>query len=215
MKITVIYDNEALRKGLKAGWGFSCLIDKDILFDTGGDGVALLHNMKKLDINPSDIKAVVLSHGHGDHTGGLSELLEENQNLSVYALASFSKWLKNEIHEKTKLVEVRGPMQIRKDVSTTGELGTYIKEQSLIGLNKRGVLVITGCAHSGMHNVVNAASKFGEIYGVVGGFHGFSNFGILKSVKLVSPCHCTQHKREIAHAFSKQYVRCGAGLVIE
>ena len=107
MKITIVYDNEVLRKGLKAGWGFSCLIDNDVLFDTGGDGVALLYNMEKLCINPSDIKAVVLSHGHGDHTGGLSDLLEENQNLSVYALASFSKWVKNEIPKKTKLVEVR------------------------------------------------------------------------------------------------------------
>ena len=215
MKITIVYDNEVLRKGLKAGWGFSCLIDNDVLFDTGGDGVALLDNMKKLGIDLNDIKSVVLSHGHGDHTGGLSELLEENQDLSVYALTSFSRWLKNEIPERTKLVEVRGPMQIRKGLSTTGELGTYIKEQSLICLDERGVLVITGCAHSGMHNIINAASKFGEIYGAVGGFHGFSDFDILKSAKLVSPCHCTQHKREIARTFQKQYVRCGAGLVVE
>jgi len=215
MKITIVYDNEVLRKGLKAGWGFSCLVDNDLLFDTGGDGVALLNNMKKLGIDPNDIESIVLSHGHRDHTGGLSELLEENQDLSVYALASFSKWLKNEIPEKTKLVEVRGPIQIRKGVSTTGELGTYIKEQSLICLDKRGVLLITGCAHSGMHNVLNAAAMFGEIYGVVGGFHGFRDFDIIKDVKLVSPCHCTSHKKEIAHTFPKQYVRCGVGLVIE
>ena len=214
MKITIVYDNEVLKRRLTAGWGFSCLIDDDILFDTGGDGVALLHNMKELDINPSDIKAVVLSHGHGDHTGGLLELLEENQDLSVYALAPFSKWLKNEIPAKSRLVEVRGPMQIRKDVFTTGELGTYVKEQSLICL-ERGVFVITGCAHSGMHNIVNAASKFGRIYGVIGGFHGFSDFGLLKGVKLISPCHCTSYKKELARAFPKQYVRCGAGLVVE
>ncbi len=215
MKITVVYDNEVLKRGLTAGWGFSCLIDNDILFDTGGDGVALLDNMEKLGIDPSDIRSVVLSHGHGDHTGGLSDLIEENQDLSVYALTSFSKWLKNQIPAKTKLVEARKPMQIRKDVFTTGELGTCIKEQSLICLNKRGVFVITGCAHSGMHRIVIAASKFGEIYGVIGGFHGFSDFDILKRVKLISPCHCTSYKRELARAFPKQYVRCGVGLVIE
>ena len=43
MKISIVYDNKVLRKGLKAGWGFSCLIDKDILFDTDGDGVVLLN----------------------------------------------------------------------------------------------------------------------------------------------------------------------------
>lgn len=215
MKISVVYDNERLRGGLKTGWGFSCLIDDDILFDTGGDGVALLHNIKGLDINPRDIKAVVLSHGHGDHTGGLLDLLEENQNLSVYALASFSRWLKNQIPAKTKLIEVREQMQIRGDIFTTGELGTYIKEQSLICLDKKGVFVVMGCSHPGVHTILNAASKFGEIYGVIGGFHGFSDFNILKGVKLISPCHCTQYKREIARAFPKQYMRCGAGLVIE
>ncbi|GAI51262.1 unnamed protein product, partial [marine sediment metagenome] len=138
MKITIVYNNEVLRRGFKAGWGFSSLIDDDILFDTGGDGVALLHNMKELDINPRDIKAVVLSHGHGDHTGGLLDLLEKNQNLSVYALPSFYTALKNQIPAKTKLVEVREPMQIREDVFTTGGLGTYIKEQSLICLDERG-----------------------------------------------------------------------------
>jgi len=215
MKIMIVYDNEALKKGLIKGWGFSSLIDDDILLDTGGDGVALLHNLKELDINPRDIKAVVLSHGHGDHTGGLLDLLEKNQNLSVYALPSFYTALKNQIPAKTKLVEVREPMQIREDVFTTGGLGTYIEEQSLICLDKRGIFVITGCSHSGVHNIINAASKFGEVYGIIGGFHGFSDFDILKGVKLISPCHCTSYKRELARAFPKQYVKCGVGLVIE
>ena len=100
MKVSVVYDNEVLRGGLKPGWGFSCLIDNDILFDTGGDGVALLHNMEKLGINLSNIKSVVLSHAHGDHTGGLLELLEENQDLSVYALPSFYMALKNQSPRK-------------------------------------------------------------------------------------------------------------------
>lgn len=215
MKITIVYDNEVLRKGLNAGWGFSCLIDNNILFDTGGDSVVLLDNMKKLGIDPNDVKSVVLSHGHGDHTGGLSELLEKNQDLSVYAFASFSRWLKNEIPEKTKLIEVREQMQIRRNLSTTGELGTYIKEQSLICLDKKSVLVITGCSHPGLHNILKVAARFGEIYGVVGGFHGFRDFDILKGIKLISPCHCTSYKKEIAHTFPKQYVRCGAGLVIK
>lgn len=214
MKITIVYDNKVLRRRLKAGWGFSSLIDYDILFDTGGDGVALLHNMKELDINPKDIKAVVLSHGHGDHTGGLLDLLEKNQNLSVYALPPFCTAFKNQVPEKTRLVEVRGPMQIRESVFTTGALGTYIREQSLIYLGERGVFVITGCSHSGVHNIINAASKFGGIHGIVGGFHGFSDFDILKGVKLISPCHCTSYKRELARVFPKQYVRCGVGLVI-
>ncbi len=52
MKITIIYDNEVNKPGLKAGWGFSFLIEIEntppILFDTGADGTTLLHNMKEL-----------------------------------------------------------------------------------------------------------------------------------------------------------------------
>ncbi len=55
MKITIIYDNEVNKPGLKAGWGFSFLIEIEntppILFDTGADGTTLLHNMKELGIN--------------------------------------------------------------------------------------------------------------------------------------------------------------------
>ena len=53
MKVTIIYDNTAYKKELKADWGFSCLVDvfnRKILFDTGTDGNILLSNMKKLGI---------------------------------------------------------------------------------------------------------------------------------------------------------------------
>lgn len=33
MKVTIIYDNQAF-KGFQSGWGFSCLVDQRILFDT-------------------------------------------------------------------------------------------------------------------------------------------------------------------------------------
>ncbi|MGQ9788709.1 MAG: MBL fold metallo-hydrolase [Candidatus Hadarchaeaceae archaeon] len=191
MRITIVYDNEVLRRELTAGWGFSCLIDDEILFDTGGDGVALLHNMKELGIDPSSIKAVALSHGHGDHTGGLLDLFEKNQNLSVYVLPQTYATLKNQAPAKTKLIEVHGSMQIQASLFTTGGLGAHIQEQSLIYLDERGVFVITGCSHPGVKNIMNAAARFGKIYGVIGGLHGFSDFSILGGVKLISPCHCT------------------------
>ena len=215
MKITIVYDNEIFKTGLKPGWGFSCLIDKDILFDTGDDGKALLYNMKKLGINPSDIKILVLSHGHWDHIGGLLELLAENPDISVYALKSFSRGLKDRIPERTRLIGIEGPTCIRKDIHTTGELGTLIKEQSLVRLDKRGAFVITGCSHPGLDKIIDAASNLEKVYGVIGGFHGFNKFDALNDLKLICPCHCTQYKEEIARKFPKQHVKCGAGLVIE
>ena len=215
MKITILYDNNVLKKGLKSGWGFSCLIGKDILFDTGDNGPALLYNMKKLGIDPHDINILVLSHGHWDHIGGLSELLKENQDIFIYALKSFSRGLKDRIPAKTRLIGIEGPTCIRKNIHTTGKLGIFTKEQSLVYLDKRGVFVITGCSHPGLDKIINAASKFGKVYGVIGGFHGFNKFNALKYLKLMCPCHCTQHKEEIARKFPKQNIACGAGLVIE
>ena len=76
MKITIVYDNCLSKPGLRTGWGFSSLIETDcappLLFDTGADGTTLLHNMRKLGIDPGRIGIIVISHAHGDHTGGLS-----------------------------------------------------------------------------------------------------------------------------------------------
>ena len=65
MKITIVYDNEIYKKGigLKSDWGFACLIETKydtILFDTGAKGGILINNMKKLHIDPSIIKKIVI-----------------------------------------------------------------------------------------------------------------------------------------------------------
>jgi len=67
MKLTIVYDNEVYKKDmdLKSDWGFACLIETKhdtILFDTGANGEILLSNMNKLNINPRDIKKIVISH---------------------------------------------------------------------------------------------------------------------------------------------------------
>jgi hypothetical protein len=61
--ITVSYDNNQYKRGIKSAWGFFCMIrisDKTILFDTGGDGRRLLANMERLGIWPEEIGTVVL-----------------------------------------------------------------------------------------------------------------------------------------------------------
>ena len=78
VRITIIYDNNPYDPRLRTAWGFGGLIetrDTTILFDTGGDGATLLGNMATLGIEPENIEVVVLSHIHGDHTGGLGSLL--------------------------------------------------------------------------------------------------------------------------------------------
>jgi 7,8-dihydropterin-6-yl-methyl-4-(beta-D-ribofuranosyl)aminobenzene 5'-phosphate synthase len=167
--------------------------------------------MERLGIDPEDLATIVLSHEHWDHTGGLSDLLRTNRDADVCLLASFSESFKNKI--KNPLMEVREPANICDRGYTTGELGTSIKEQSLVLKTKSGMVVITGCAHPGIGAIMEAASGFGKIYGIIGGFHGFSDYHLLNGVKFLSPCHCTQHLSEIVSRFPDTYRKNGVGRV--
>jgi 7,8-dihydropterin-6-yl-methyl-4-(beta-D-ribofuranosyl)aminobenzene 5'-phosphate synthase len=53
------------------------------LFDTG-QGLALAHNAAALGVNLGDAHAVLLSHGHYDHGGGLHAVLPKRPGLDVY-----------------------------------------------------------------------------------------------------------------------------------
>jgi len=158
-QITVVYDNNPYKEGLETAWGFSCLIsgaEKTILFDTGGDGSILLNNMEKLAIDLNGIDIGVLSHIHGDHTGGLDGFLEKNPNVTVYLPKSFPKRFKDNVQDNgAKIVEVGQPLRICENVHSTGQLGKWIKEQSLIIRTEKGLIIITGCAHPGIVSVVN------------------------------------------------------------
>ena len=76
-------------------------------------------------------------------------------------------------------------------------------------------IVITGCAHPGLEKILEVARKLGPIYGVLGGFHGFSKFDELEGIQLIGPCHCTQYTEQIKQKFSTQFKQILAGSVIE
>ena len=212
MKITVVYDNCLFRDDLKTGWGFSCLIDTKntppLLFDTGADGATLLHNMRKLGIAPGRIGIIVISHAHGDHTGGLSDILVINRHAEIYVPASSAAGITGR-----KVTSVSKPLQISEDIFSTGELESI--EQSLVLKTGKGIVVIVGCSHPGVGIIIDAASYHGEVYGIIGGFHGFRDFDRLRGLSLICPCHYTQHKSEIKRLFQEQYVPCGVGCELE
>ena len=162
--ITVVYNNVPYDKELTTAWGISCFVEgleKIILFDTGGDDSILLDNMKKLEIDPTEINTVILSHIHADHIGGLWGLLEINSQIMVYFPESFPADIKNKAKSLCKeIVPVHKPIKICKQVWSTGELGRWIKEQSLIIDTKKGLVIITGCAHPGIVNIVTFAKNY-------------------------------------------------------
>ena len=84
--ITTLSENTA-NHGLIAEWGLSILIEADgfrILFDTG-QSFSITHNARMLGISLSTIDKLVLSHGHFDHTGGLSHVLSQINGIDIIA----------------------------------------------------------------------------------------------------------------------------------
>jgi metal-dependent hydrolase (beta-lactamase superfamily II) len=230
VQLTIVYDNTAVEPDLAAEWGFAAWIeygDHTVLFDTGPDGSSLLGNMAKLGLDSKEIDVVVLSHIHGDHTGGLLALLDTGAQPVVYVPATFDRSFKRLVSARTELVEVDEPVEILPGLHSTGELGTMVVEQSLAIETSLGTVVVTGCAHPGILNIVGAAQSLvdDEIALVLGGFHlgnartatldriveGFRDYG----VKQVSPTHCTGEAAiaRFAEEYGEDYIPGGAGRV--
>jgi 7,8-dihydropterin-6-yl-methyl-4-(beta-D-ribofuranosyl)aminobenzene 5'-phosphate synthase len=231
-RLTILYDNNPYDHRLKSSWGFSCLIElgeKTILFDTGGDGGILLHNMKVLNKAPKAIDMIVLSHIHGDHTGGLWSLLRENPTLKAYIPNSFSQEFEQRVKDHgAEVVRVEAPLEIDRGIYSTGEMDHGVKEQSLLIHTLKGMVLITGCAHPGIVEIVKKAKMLAkeDIYMVIGGWHlssagereikGIIEAFLRMGIQRVAPCHCTgdramaMFKRE----YGRNFIKAGVGSVV-
>jgi len=211
VKITILYDNTVFKSGLKSDWGFSCFVDthnRSILFDTGSDGSILLENMKKLDIDPSSIDEVFISHPHFDHVGGLSAFLNENNNVKIYVPISLRG-----IRNAKEIINVDEPVKLHENIFSTGELDHI--EQSMAVKTDKGLILVVGCSHPKMENILKAASRFGKVYAIIGGLHGFNEFQLFEDLGVICPTHCTQHIAEIKSLYPEKYIEGGAGKIIE
>jgi 7,8-dihydropterin-6-yl-methyl-4-(beta-D-ribofuranosyl)aminobenzene 5'-phosphate synthase len=211
MKLTIVYDNEVFQAGLQADWGFSCLVEvngRRLLFDTGAKGTVLLRNLEKLNLAPGVISEIFISHDHRDHLGGLAELLRLNWEVTVYLPESCSMPL-----EARRVVRVPGPGGLSQNFFSTGELKGG--EQSLVVKTEGGLVVICGCSHPGVRTILDAAARVGRVAALVGGLHEFQEYELLADLKLVCPCHCTQHQAEIMARYPEITVSGGVGKVLE
>lgn len=213
MKVTIIYDNSAYNEELTSNWGFSALVEAKgtptMLFDTGAESDILVNNMERLGIDPESPDELFISHDHYDHTGGMKEFININPEAEIFVPPSFSTPGKMATPRLNKLGE---PTKIHEKVFSTGELGGI--EQSLGVMTEKGIVLIVGCSHPKMEKILNAARKYGEIYGIIGGLHDTSQFELFEGLGLICPTHCTQHKAEIKENYPEKYRRGGAGRVI-
>jgi 7,8-dihydropterin-6-yl-methyl-4-(beta-D-ribofuranosyl)aminobenzene 5'-phosphate synthase len=230
--VTILYDNYISRDNTKSDWGFSCFIegtDRTILFDTGRNELTLLSNINRMDIDVSDLDLIVISHNHGDHTGGLDSILRRKSGIPVYFGESFpSSFEKNVTNRGAIPVRVKESIEICKHLFSTGEIQGPVNEQSIIIDTEKGLVIITGCSHPGIINILKKSQKIldKKIHMVFGGFHLLNHSEaqikeIIQEFKTlgVEKCgatHCTG-ERAIAlfkEAYGENYVSMGVGKIL-
>ena len=279
LKVYVLVDDYARRRGFLGQHGFSALVEyRDalttvrVLVDTGQDGRVVLSNARRLGLDLGQVDAILITHGHYDHAGGLLQLLDEvkleGKPVIMHPDALKPKLAKRrgklvsagvpglseEAIRDRKAVPIisRRPVEISDNILSTGEIkrrtefeqvrGFYtlgpdglvedrlLDDQALVVKMPGGLVVVTGCAHSGLINtVLHAQELTGEerLLAVVGGFHleGASREVLERTVaelKRLGPehvyaCHCTGLRAfcELSSAFGPRFERLSSGSVVE
>jgi 7,8-dihydropterin-6-yl-methyl-4-(beta-D-ribofuranosyl)aminobenzene 5'-phosphate synthase len=231
LTVTILYDNFWTDDRLASGWGFAALLETPehtVLFDTGADGPALLENMRLMGKDPLAVEKLVISHDHGDHTGGMPALFERGARPQILLLPGFSDELKRSAPADAEVVEVSPGQEIVPGIKTTGQMGTSIPEQALVLETAEGTVVLTGCAHPGIVPMVEKAHEIstGSLHLVMGGFHlnsastgdiqavleDFRRLGVARA----GPTHCSglMAMRIFQSAYGDAFQRLGVGRVL-
>lgn len=233
IRLSVIYNNVPNNRDMRTDWGFACLIeglDKTIIFDAGRYDDIFLSNVAKLQIDLQQIDELFLSHDHPDHIGGTLKLLDIRHDIDVSLVHSFPSGFKNAVKKMgANLIETDQPCMVSAHCLSTGEMQSFVKnEQALVIRTDEGSIILTGCAHPGVVEIVERAQKITKqnVLLVMGGFHllmdGASNIrnkgGQLKElgVRYVAPSHCTGGEaiKILAELYGDRFIDSGAGRII-
>ena len=196
LEIIPLYEEERANEQFDFGHGVSYLIRTDavtILMDVGNNPnespqLPSLQNMQKLGIEWEEVDAIVISHPHPDHVGGvkawqnktisLGDFTGDMTRIAIYVPASIT-------YSDGTLTQFLEPTLVSKDIATTGVI-TYPEvfpislfspkgyEQALvIHVARQGLVMITGCGHPTLERLVSRTEAlYGEpVIGVVGGLH--------------------------------------------
>ena len=180
---------------LKTEAGVAYLVktgDTTLLMDVGfnkkkAHPSPLLHNMKALDIKPGGIDAVMISHVHLDHVGGMTEQRTKTfsisqgpvdlGNIPVYTPQPMKPSRQN---PKPEVTVTDKPQKLAEGVATTGAIPRnlylmgYTLEQSLaVRVKDKGIVIIIGCGHPTAERIVERVKMLFDdpVYAIIGGLH--------------------------------------------
>ena len=232
IRLTIIYDNVPYQVGLRTDWGFSCLVeglDKTVLFDAGRYDDIFLSNLFRLNVDLNRIDELFLSHDHPDHIGGVMKMLDARPDLNISLVASFPWGFKKAVSRRGgRIRETDHPCTIGGNCLSTGEMASAVKnEHALIIPTDRGSIILTGCAHPGVVDIVEQTQAITQqdVLLVAGGFHLLMDSASsirkmaerLKQLRVrnVAPSHCSGGKAIgiLADVFGDRFLKSGAGRV--
>jgi 7,8-dihydropterin-6-yl-methyl-4-(beta-D-ribofuranosyl)aminobenzene 5'-phosphate synthase len=230
--VTTLIDNDIWKGGLASTWGLSLYVKMDvehrrhvILMDTSGSFETLSKNTSELGVDLSAVEAIFISHWHGDHCGSLSHVLPLLKQSTPVYVPSENTFGIRDIKQSGGAPRVCSEsIEFMEGAMSTGDLGG---EHSLfVNVRDKGLVILTGCAHPGIINIVRRARKVSgvpKVYAVIGGFHisgihegrRVGEFLDKIGVELVSPCHCTgaDSRNAIADIMGERCVRNGSGRI--
>ena len=234
VRLTILGDNSVHRPGVKAVWGFACLVESrghTVLFDTGADAVALKDNLSALKIDPSRIEVVVISHYHRDHTSGAPGP-GKLPGPRVFIPRSFEAH-PNEAAKLQSAGLSMAPISEGTIALPSGTPGQSFTdkgwEQCLTVETGAGLVVVVGCSKPGILAMLERVKRQDNrpLHLVIGGFHliGRTDAQVREiatrmqamGVGYVSATHCTgAAAAHVFHSvFGDHYVNAGVGAVLD
>jgi len=200
--------------------------------------------MDQLKVNYMDVNHVFISHIHDDHMGGLQDLLAKCNKPALYVPFSYPQLINEPPSDRadsdwqalldqykpfvSELIRKQEPINVGDFCYSTGTIENIFYEQSLIINTSKGLVILAGCSHPGIVEIVKHAKKIlnQDVYLVLGGFHLVSTDSdevksiaqeLRKLTKFIGPGHCSgENAMEIfKNVFKEDYIDIKAGLKID